>query len=178
MALAVPSRSAGRFTSRVGGGSAFFVKFYYITVIFTIHRLDAYDAADADDAPHTQIGLADGAYSASQDSHVSREYWIEFGQALQSFPQTPKHEALFESGSRDAGYYCYIRLRAYERDMAGHAAFEVEMTNHSTGASHRSSHFHVFCEAAALNRLGHSLERWARSDSPKFEFTDQNHDWP
>ena len=139
-------------------------------MIFTIHRLDD------DDAPHTQIGVADGGYSASQDSHVSPQYWIEFGQALQSFPQTPKHEALFESGSRDAGWYCFIRLRAYERDMAGHAAFEVEMTNHATGASHRSSHFHVFCEAAALNRLGHSLERWARSDRPKFEFTDESRD--
>jgi hypothetical protein len=131
---------------------------------------------DDEQAANTQICVAGSGFAASQDSHVSPEEFIQFGRALQAFPQTEKHEALFESGSRDPGWYCYIRLRAYEHDLAGHAAFEVEMTNHLKGAFFRSAHFHIFCEAAALNRLGHGLERWAHSDKPDFEFSDESRD--
>ena len=135
-----------------------------------LHRLDN------DQPPHTQICVSDGDYAASQDSHVSPEDFIEFGLALQSFPQTGEHQAVFKSGSRESGWYCFIHLRAYERDIAGHAAFEVEMTNHAPGPSHRSAHFHIWCEAAALNRFGQSLEAWARSGRERFEFTDEIHE--
>jgi hypothetical protein len=167
LALSVPLT---RFTSLVGGGSAFFVRRRYTIVRFTVHILD-------DDEPaHTQICVAERDYSAGQDSYVSAEEFIAFGRALQSFPQTRGHEAVFESGSRDSRYSCFIRLRAFERDLSGHAAFEVEMSNHAVGASHCSAHFHIFTEAAVLNRLGQSLESWARSERKEFEFTDESRD--
>ena len=147
-----------------------FVRCHYVTVRITLQRLRD------DDPPNIQICVSGGGYAACQDSYVSPEQFIEFGRALQSFPQTEKHEAVFQSGSRDSGWYCFIRLRAHERDLAGHAALEVEMTNHATGSSFCSAHFHVFCEAAALNRFGQSLEFWARSGHEHFEFSDESRD--
>jgi len=123
------------------------------------------------DAPHVDLYISHGNYSALQDSYVTNDEFISFGRELQSFPKALDHEVVFENGSAEPKYYCYLKLRAFIYDGVGHSALEVRFENHLDAPYSATAHFHVLCEAAALNRLGHSLESWARSTEPLFEFS-------
>lgn len=123
------------------------------------------------DAPHVELFISFKDFAASQGSYISDKEFIEFGKALQSFPQNIKHEVKFESGSPEPNSYCYIRLKAFVYDGLGHTALEVLVENHLAVPYRASSHFYILCEAATLNRFGKLLESWARSKEQEFEFS-------
>ncbi len=123
------------------------------------------------DAPHVELFVSYGDYSAAQDSYISDEELIKFGKEPQSFPQNLEHRVIFESGSQESNYYCYLKLRAFVYDGVGHTALEVRFENHLDAPYSATMHFHVLCEAAMLNRLGHSLESWVRSKEKEFEYS-------
>ena len=127
---------------------------------------------DADeDPPHVYLFISHGDFSAAQDSYIYDEEFLEFSEALQSFPQSLEHEAVFESGSPEPNYYCYIRLRAFVYDGVGHSALDVSVENHGKEPHAAAAHFFILCEAATLNRLGRSLESWVRSKETVLEFS-------
>ena len=132
-----------------------------------IRKLDE----DEYDAPHVELFISGEGFAARQDSYIDDEEWLEFGAALQSFPKNLEHEAAFENGAPEGKYYCYIRLRAFVYDGVGHSALEVKISNQSSPPYRASCHFYVTCEAATLNRLGKSLELWARSKETEFVFS-------
>jgi hypothetical protein len=123
------------------------------------------------DVPHVELSISGDGFAARQDSYVENEEWLEFGAALQSFPKNIEHEVAFESGAPGGEYYCYILLRAFVYDGVGHSALEVKISNQSQPPYGASAHFYVSCEAATLNRLGKSLELWARSKETRFVFS-------
>lgn len=120
------------------------------------------------DAPHIELKISSGNFSATQDSYISDEYFLEFGKELQMFPRSLKHEVIFEDGSLDPKYYCYIKLRAFIYDGVGHSAFEVRIENHGVVPYSASSNFYILCEAATLNNLGKALESWVASKEKEF----------
>ena len=120
------------------------------------------------DAPHVELKISHGDFSAVQDSYISDEYFLEFGKELQSFPQNLKHEVIFEDGSPDPKYYCYIRLRAFVYDGVGHSALEIRIENHGVAPYSATAHFYILCEVGTLNHLGKALESWAVSKEKKF----------
>jgi hypothetical protein len=124
-----------------------------------------------DPPPHIELSISSRGFAAQQDSYIDDEQWLDFGKALQSFPQSLDHEVVFESGSPDPLYHDYIRLRAFVYDGVGHAAMEVRMENHSAPPYTSSAHFHVLCDAAVWNHLGQLLESWAQSKESEFEFS-------
>ena len=123
------------------------------------------------DAPHVELCISDDGFAARQDSYIDDEEWVEVGGALQSFPKNVEHEVAFENGAPEGKYYCYILLRAFVYDGVGHSALEVKISNPSPPPYGASAHFYVSCEAATLNRLGKSLELWARSKEAEFVFS-------
>jgi hypothetical protein len=133
---------------------------------FRLRRLDRDDY----DVPHVELSVSGGGFAARQDSYVEYDEWMEFGAALKTFPSSLAHEVVFESGSPEGAHYCYILLRAFVYDGVGHSALEVEVNNHSAPPRSAAAHFYIPCEAATLNRLGESLESWARSKENEFEF--------
>ncbi len=122
------------------------------------------------DEPHVRLIISSGDFSAAQDSYISDEYFLEFGKALQTFPQHLKHEVIFDDGSPDPKYYCYILLRAFVYDGVGHSALEVRIENHGVAPYSAAAHFHILCEVATLNDLGKSLESWVVSKEKKFVY--------
>ena len=122
------------------------------------------------DTPHVKLKISSGDFSAAQDSYISDEYFLEFGKALQTFPQNLKHEVIFEDGSPDPKYYCYIRLRAFAYDGVGHSALEVRIENHGLAPYSSTAHFHILCEVATLNNLGKALESWLDSEEKEFVY--------
>jgi hypothetical protein len=122
------------------------------------------------DAPHVELFISNGDFAAAQDSYISDQEFLEFGEALQAFPRNLQHEVIFENGSPAPNYSCYIRLKAFVYDGVGHAALEVKMESHGAVPYRASAHYYVLCEAAALNRLGQSLKLWVRSKAVEFEF--------
>ena len=136
-------------------------------------RIHQYDDIE-DDTPHVEIFVEDNGYAARQDTYASRDEFAAFGRSLQMFPQTVKQEVVFESGSPSPKWACHILLRAYVADRSGHTSLEVRISNNLSGQHHASAHFHILCEAAALNRLGQSLESWAHSGRREFEYSHEN----
>ncbi|HJR09599.1 MAG TPA: hypothetical protein VJ842_20225 [Pyrinomonadaceae bacterium] len=132
-----------------------------------IRKLDE----DEYDARHVELLISGDGFAARQDSYVADEEWIEFGVALQSFPKNIDHEVDFENGAPEGKYYCYILLRAFVYDGVGHSALEVKISNQSLPPYGALAHFYVSCETAMLNRLGKSLELWARSKETEFVFS-------
>ena len=126
------------------------------------------------DALHVELIVSNGDFSATQDSYISNEDLLEFGKRLQSFPQNLRHEIIFENGSPDPKYYCYIRLKAFVYDGIGHSALEVRIENHGIPPYSATAHFHILCEAAQLNDLGKSLELWVTSKENKFIYPLEN----
>lgn len=122
-------------------------------------------------APHVELFIAGADFSACLDSYVDDEEWLKFGLALQSFPGSIEHEVTFENGAPEGKYHCYILLRAFHFDGVGHSALEVKLSNQSPPPYGAIAHFYVSCEAATLNRLGKSLELWARSKEMEFVFS-------
>lgn len=131
-----------------------------------IRKLD-----EDDDAPHVELFISGGGFAARQDSYVGDEEWLEFGAALQSFPKSVEHEVAFENGAPGGEFYCHILLRAFVYDGVGHSALEIRVSNQSRPPYGASAHFYAPCEAATLNRLGRSLELWARSKETEFVFS-------
>jgi len=134
---------------------------------FRLRKLDVDDY----DAPHVEVSVSGEGFTARQDSYIEDEEWLEFGTALQSFPQRLDHEVTFENGAPEGEYYCYILLRAFVYDGVGHSALEVKISNRSAPPFSASTHFYIPCEAAALNRLGESLVSWARSKEYEYIFS-------
>jgi len=134
---------------------------------FRLRKLDV----DEYDAPHVEVSVSGGGFAARQDSYIEDDEWVEFGMALKAFPQRLEHEVTFENGAPEGKYYCYILLRALVYDGVGHSALEVKISNNSTPPHSAAAHFYIPCEAAALNRLGESLEAWARSKEYEFAFS-------
>ena len=122
------------------------------------------------DEPHVRLVISSGDFSAAQDSYISDEYFLEFGKGLQTFPQHLKHEGIFDDGSPDPKYYCYILLRAFIYDGVGHSALEVRIENHGAVPYSATAHFHILCEVATLNDLGKALETWVVSKERKFVY--------
>jgi len=83
------------------------------------------------DAPHVEVSVSGGGFSARQDSYIEDEEWLEFGTALRSFPRSLEHEVTFEHGAPEGEYYCYILLRAFVYDGVGHSALEVKISSRS-----------------------------------------------
>ena len=136
-------------------------------------RILQYDDIE-DDTPHVEIFVEHDGYAARQDTYAERSEFAKFGRALQAFPQTLKHEVIFESGSPSPKWACHILLRAFVADASGHTVLEVRISNNGVGQHHDSAHFHIRSEAAALNRLGQSLEAWAQSESREYEYADRD----
>ncbi len=126
-----------------------------------------------DDSPHVEMFVEGDGYAARQDTYAERKEFAAFGRALQALPQTLKQEVLFENGSPSPRWACHIRLRAFVADSSGHTVLEVRMSNNRSGHHHASAHFHIRCEAAALNRFGQSLESWAHSQRSEFEYSER-----
>jgi|SRR5215204_3979351 len=126
---------------------------------------------DEYDTPHVELFVSGDGVAARQDSYVDDDEWLEFGAALQSFPKSVGHEVAFENGAPEGKYTCYILLRAFVYDGVGHSALEVKLSNQLSPPYSASAHFYVRCEAATLNRLGKSLELWARSKEYEFLFS-------
>lgn len=126
-----------------------------LTMQFRLRKLDV----DEYDAPHVEVSVSGSGFAARQDSYIEDDEWVEFGTALKAFPQHLEHEVTFENGAREGKYYCYILLRALVYDGLGHSALEVKISNHLTPPHSAAAHFYIQCEAAALNRLGESLEK-------------------
>jgi hypothetical protein len=78
---------------------------------------------------------------------------------------------VFENGAPEGKYYCYILLKAFVYDGVGHSALEVKISNQSSSPYRALAHFYLLSEAATLNRLGKSLELWARSKEKEFLFS-------
>lgn len=125
---------------------------------------------DEYDAPHVEVTISGDGFAARLDSYIEDDEWVEFSTELQSFPRSLEHEVRFEHGAPEGEYYCYILLRAFVYDGVGHSALEVKVSNNSTPPHSATAHFYIPCEAAALNRLGESLEAWARSKEYEFVF--------
>ena len=126
---------------------------------------------DEYDVPHVELFISGDDFAARQDTYVNDEEWLEFGLALQSFPGSLEHEVSFENGAPEGKYYCYILLRAFVYDGVGHSALEVKISNQSPPPYGALAHFYVLCEVATLNRLGKSVELWARSKEIELEFS-------
>ena len=129
---------------------------------------------DDDDPPHVELLVSDGDFAVGQNSYIYDEEFLEFGVALKSFPLNLAHEVIFESGSPDPKYHCYIRLRAFVYDGVGHCALEAMVENHLVEPYSASAHFYILCEAATLNRLGQLLESWTRSSETEFGFSTED----
>jgi hypothetical protein len=119
---------------------------------------------------HIQLTAEHGERALSQDFHAYAEDLREFGTKLEAFPSSVKDEVLFECGANDPKQYCWVRLRAYVYDRAGHSALELLVQNNSEPPVLASAVFSVKLEAATLNRLGQELAAWSRSKQGDFEF--------
>ena len=137
---------------------------------FRIHQYDDIE----DNTPHVEIFVEDDGYAARQDTYAARVEFAQFGRALQRFPETVQQEVIFENGSPSPKWSCHILLRAFVADSSGHTVLEVRLSNNGAGQHHASAHFHIRCEAAALNRFGQSLEFWARSENREYEYSDRD----
>lgn len=122
------------------------------------------------DPPHVELFISGDGFAARQDSYVNDEEWEEFALALQSFPANVEQEVAFEYGAPEGKNYCYILLKAFVYDGVGHSALEVKVSNLNSPPYKASAHFYILSEAATLNRLGKSLELWARSKENEFLF--------
>ena len=116
------------------------------------------------DPPHTQVFISNEGFSARQEDYIDESYWLTFGNELQSFPKTLKHEVIFGEP------HFPIFFRAFVYDGLGHSALEVRINNSAPPPYSASVHFYILCEVATLNRLGKLLEKWIRSGEREFMF--------
>ena len=117
-----------------------------------------------------EVYLEGSGYAATQDFYLYPEDLEEFGHKLQAFPSSISDEAILETGSTEASSYGWFKLRAFVYDGSGHTALELSVKRN--GAPHISaqSQFSVLIEAAALNSLGKSIERWASENDEPLKF--------
>jgi hypothetical protein len=131
-----------------------------------LHRL----WEDDDGMLQLQLRAQSGERALSQDFYAYPEDLRQFGATLEAFPSSAKDSAVFEYGSGDPKVYCWVRLRAYLYDSAGHSALEVMVENNLEPPAQASAQFSVKLEAATLNKLGQELVAWSRSKERDFEF--------
>jgi len=125
---------------------------------------------DDDGMLQLQLHAANGPRSISQDFYTYPSDLEQFGAKLQVFPGSVKDAAIFEYGSTDPKVYCWVRMRAYLYDGAGHSALEFTVHSNQPQPDQASAQFSVKLEAATLNKLGEELAAWSRSKEGDFEF--------
>ncbi|MDH4259588.1 MAG: hypothetical protein OEW16_04715 [Gammaproteobacteria bacterium] len=125
---------------------------------------------DDDGMLQLQLSAESGQRALSQDLYAYPEELREFGTKLEAFPSSVKDSVVFEYGTSDPKVYCWVRLRAYVYDGAGHSALEVMAQNNLEPPVQASALFSVKLEAATLNKLGQELVAWSRLKEGDFEF--------
>jgi hypothetical protein len=123
------------------------------------------------DPPHTEFFISNNQFSATIDEYIDESFWVDFGKSLQLFPKHLQDEVVFPKiGIPET--YNPIYLRAFVYDGSGHCALEVKIIHQSSAPYSAFAHFFILREAASLNRLGKSLEKWVNSDEWEFVFND------
>jgi len=118
---------------------------------------------DDDGSIELSISVSNGKYSATQDVWVYPRDITEFGNALKNFPQKLNDEVVFKCGSDGPSVDCYVKIRVFIFDNAGHPAIEILFNNHQQAPDYADSHFYVKCEVNTLNKLGYALSTWVNN---------------
>jgi hypothetical protein len=125
---------------------------------------------DSDGMLQLDMCVANEAHCLSQDFYAYPEDIARFGAQLEGFPTSATDTVVFEYGSTESKIYCWVRLKAYCYNLAGHSALEFSVDNNREPPDKACGVFSVKLEAASLNALGTALAAWAKSGEDKFEF--------
>ena len=125
-------------------------------------QLDRY----AYEEPHylqLRFRISNGHQYGDAEIYANAEDVKDWGAALVDFPQHKAHVYLWEAGSeyQEDRYAHYMRLRCFVRDSVGHSAIQVRYSNNGEPPHKELFEFTIPVDAAALNRLGSALLRFA-----------------
>jgi len=117
---------------------------------------------------HVGITASNGAIQSYDEIYCYPTDLKNFASALKSFPSGINDEFKFEQGMEDKRSDCYLLLKIYVRDSAGHCAIQVRMNNNRDGVYEGLAAFAIKAEAASLNSLGNSLDQFATGNNRDF----------
>lgn len=115
-----------------------------------------------DDQPQMHIGIqaTDGNNRMVQDMYVDRTELDRWAQELADFPKSPGHEAVFQYGVRDAGFYGMVKFTAFEHEPGGLCALEIILDNNSQRPFQNKAEFCIRCMQDDIRRLGEQILDW------------------
>lgn len=122
---------------------------------------------------HLELAVSNGTFAGAADMHRDPEELRAFGQALRRFPARVPDEVVDQYGSDDPAdrFYRLVRLRAYTVSGAGHCALQVAIDLNRDAPDEGVCRFSIPAEAAAINRLGELLVRFAELRHAELRWT-------
>jgi hypothetical protein len=126
---------------------------------------------DSDGMLQVEVRASAGGYAASLDFYVYPEQLNTFGNALLDFTGAADVEPTLEIGSIDESWSCWLRLRAFAFDKAGHSALEISTNKNGARQVQAATRFSGVMEVAAINQLGKSLIQWVAAGAEDMCFS-------
>jgi hypothetical protein len=120
-----------------------------------------------------ELEASNGTFGGAVDFYCSPQALLKIGAALSAFPVKIPDEYIFEYGSPGVGnrVYRHVLLRAYTVGAVGHCGLQISMNRNCAPPDEGICEFSILAEAAALNKLGHLLQRFAQLEHLELKWT-------
>jgi len=116
---------------------------------------------DEDGMLELQVTVQGNGHLGTHKAYVYPEELNIFGAALQFYPFSETKEAVLEAGSREPGWYGYLKLRVFLLHGFGRSALEVQYDTHSEPPDAANVVFYVPGDPASFSRLGEEICRFS-----------------